>query len=613
LKRLLLILISGLAGSALAQSAPLVIAWQAPPGPGASGFNPTPYTSHACTNMTQYKCFLSAVLPNVSGIGVIIPWGVLDNCSSQSVECQSDATCSGNCFQWGKIDTNLWNNYVNYTGTINGAPFNFNTACAGGRPCKVVFIVWLTQDSGNLNTFGGVPNTPLYVFQEATPQDVVVCISRQGGSGTGWTGAPPIIDSAWSGGGGAGDYGLWNQNHRYLLPGHSASLQLNPAATPPFTNFSGYPVMYEAPITSAVHNFLSALALHYSSACLPTSCGNGPAIAPYVAYMRIGLSSGGENYPYCACASSTGGSQCDTSYWPGPKGYDGGEPNDYSDQGYLTEWPAPLTDGTGYVASLYKFIQSLPWAFPIDTPAHTGPASNQNMAYSDTEALLASQYGLGMGMQAASIGDLVTSAAQHFPLTTANWATHFREFPYVPDHHLQTMNPGSPMQAAQFTISSSGGISSTGLISCSGAANDCSVFCTAPPWIFISGTSNPAFNGIWEVNPSQSGCGTGQIQLVGTIPPGGSNGGMVYSGAHLPVLLPFETQQCQGSFQTICSAELWEESLDWAYGTNTVSNTIGNTSTGDPAYQTAINNFLLGLPSATSMHNHMSSTNVNQY
>ncbi|MGB7583961.1 MAG: hypothetical protein WBM11_03875, partial [Terriglobales bacterium] len=54
---------------------------------------------------------------------------------------------------------------------------------------------------------------------------------------------------------------------------------------------------------------------------------------------------------------------------------------------------------------LYNYIHSLNWAFPIDTPTHNGPASNMNVSYSDTEAQLASEYGLGMGMQAASIGD----------------------------------------------------------------------------------------------------------------------------------------------------------------------------------------------------------------
>ena len=285
----------------------------------------------------------------------MVPWGVLDDCGGsrhpQSVQCVSDATCtvSVTCFQWSQIDANLWNNYIH-----NSSGFNFNSGCAGGKPCKIVFIVWLTQDSGNVNTYEDIPNTPLYVFTNtAAPQDVVVCISRQGGSTTGWTGPPPITDSLWALGGGVSDYGLWNVNHAYALPGSSSHLMISTTLIPPYTNFSGYPVMYETPIMTAAENFLSALSLHYSSACTFAACTtglgsaavSGAMIAPYVAYMRIGPSSGGEDYPYCACTSSVGGSQCDTFYWPGKRGYDGvmGEPQGYSDQGYLTAWP-PATE-----------------------------------------------------------------------------------------------------------------------------------------------------------------------------------------------------------------------------------------------------------------------------
>ncbi len=407
------VLFLALSIGALAQNSPLVIAFQ-PPAP-----NSTTYYSYTCGTMTQYMCFLSAVLPHVSGIGVVIPWGQVDNCGGtahpQSMQCVADSSCTvgTNCFAWNYIDGNLAQNFINYLGT-SGAPFNFNTACAGGKPCKIVFIVWLTQDSGGLNTYDGLPVTPLYVFtNSAAPQDVVVCKDWQGGGGpgTGWAVGAPISDSCWPAGG-PGEYGLWNVNGAHKLASQSGCT-MKVSGGSGFTNFSGYPVMYEAPIQSGVRNFLSALALHYSTACTFAGCTSGTGsqqisgatIAPYVAYMRIGPSSGGENYPYCACVSSTGGSQCDTFYWPGPKGYDGGEQGDYSDQGYLTEWPSPLTDGTGYVAKLYNYIHSLNWAFPIDTPTHNGPASNMNVSYSDTEAQLASEYGLGMGMQAASIGD----------------------------------------------------------------------------------------------------------------------------------------------------------------------------------------------------------------
>lgn len=509
--------------------------------------------------------------------------------------------------------------------TAIGGSNSWSNGCAGGRPCKIVLIVWLTQDSGDTNLYNNVPNTPKYVFSTSyansvgpgcspncPPQDVVVCKQRQGtngGSGGGWGGVAPITDS-WAGTC-KDDFGLWNANGAHILyasPGCMSTFGIT-------SNFSGYPVMYENPILTAAEAFISALALHYSNACpnnFSDSCGSGPTIGASIAYMRIGPSSGGENYPYCACESSTSGSQCDTFYWPGPNGF-AAQPGAYTDQGYLTAWTPGSNDG--YVASLYQYVHSQHWAFPIDTPAHSGPASFQNITYSDTEALLASQEGFGIGMQAASIGDLVTYAAQPpgLPSTTANWAAQFREFPYVSDHHLQTENPGNPVQAAQFTItgvSSSGGASAT--ITCSSANGDCINLCPGA-WVYISGIPDPAFNGIQQV--AIGSCASNTIALTGSFPSAsysGSSIGFVYSGAHLPALLPFETQQCQGSSRTICSAELWDETLDWAYGTVTVSNTTGNTGLGDTSYQNAISNFLLGLPSATSSHSRISTT-ANQH
>ncbi|MFZ0287205.1 MAG: hypothetical protein WAL32_18400 [Terriglobales bacterium] len=630
---------------AVAQT-PMVIAFQAPPGPDGYGYNSTAYTTSGCgaTPVTQFVCFTQSVLPKVSGVGFVIPWGIIDDCAAllttADQPCSPDSMCDPivamNCYNWAWIDEAI-GDYVLGISTSSV----FSSGCAGSKPCKILLMVWLTQDSGNLNTFAGTPNTPAYVFTKAyanslnsgtgcgatCAQDVMVCKDRQGGTG-GWTGTPQITDSAWTMGGGGGDFGLWNAYGYDILANPSGLMKFNSL---PNDNFSGYPVMYEQPIMTAAESFLTALALHYSSACTFASCTtswtntwgsysiSSATIAPYIAYMRIGPSSGGENYPYCACTGSA--SQCGTgtshAFWPGPTGYGNGESQEYSDQGYLTAWPAgvttwPASDATGYVAKLYKFIHSQNWAFPIDTPVHNGPPSNANVSYSDTEALLASQYGLAMGMQAASIGDLVTYATQFFPSTGSNWAAQFREFRYVPDHHLQTMNPGNPVQAARFTItsiSSAGGSSAT--ITCNA---DCSNFCINPSWVYVTGVSNPAFNGIQQVNTT--GGTTGNLILTGPLPalslPTGT-WGYVFSGAHLPVLLPFESQQCQGSFQTICSAELWEESLDWAYGTNTVSNTIGNTSWGDLTYQTAISNFLLGLPSATSMHNNMSTNNSHHY
>jgi hypothetical protein len=585
------------------------------------------YSSSTCgPSMTLYNCFTQYVLPNISGIGVVVPWGQIDNCgTNQNAQCNSDQNCPtlGNCFKWSVVDNNLWNNFINCT--ISTCGFNFNTGCAGGRACKIVFIIWLTQDSGNTNLYAGLPNTPAYVFSpgyassiSAQPQDVLVCKSWQGGGTSGWGGAPPFTDPCWSSGNlGNNDYAIWNATAQVKLndPNHC----FNQIA---FTgqNYSGYPVMYEQPIKTAAKNFISALALHYSRACPNTntsSCGFGPQIAPSIAYMRIGPSSGGEDYPYCSSSGPavySGRCPVTNSYWSGPQGLTS-QKQCFSDQGYLTEWPTG--DGQGYISWLYQYISEQNWAFPITTPSHTGPPDNQSLVYADTEALLAAEFDLGMGMQAASITDVATYPIQFS--TTANWAMHFREFPYVPVHHLQTADPGSPTQAAQISLTNitTGAGTSTATVTC--ASVDCYNFCNKISTVYISGTDIPAFNGIQQVDQSMSStCGPTSMtfEIDGTYPASTTSGmglGYVYSTAHLPVLLPFESQNCLGSAQTICSAELWEETLDWTYGTKTIIGTVGNAGPPDPAYRTAISNFLLGLPSATSTHNKMSSNHSYHY
>ena len=618
------------------QGVPLVIAWQAPLGPSVPGWNPTPCnntTGPPCYNCpggsTNFSCFLTNVLPNISGIGFVVPWGLIDQCSL-SGPCESDDTCvaHGDCYSWSWVDAALMH-YVSAT-TVGGSNTWLN-GCAGGRPCKIVMIIWLTQDSGGTNLYANQPNTPAYVFSQAwadtvyagtgcgslcAPQDVLVCKDWQGGGTTGWGGSVPITDSCWPNGG-ANEYGLWNVQGAHQLQSLGGCM-MAVSNLNNFANYSGYPVMYERPILKAAEDFIAALALHYSSNCPnATSCGNGPQIAHSIAYMRIGPSSGGEDYPYCASNAPTvytGSCNIMGSFWSGPQGY-ALEPQCFSDQGYLTSWPMTV-DGTGYISSLYHYISQRNWAFPITTPSHNGPPNDSSVIYTDTEALLANQYGLGMGMQAATIGDPVTYAIQYSPSTQANWAVHFREFPYVPVHHLQTENPGAPVQAAQFSfasISTVGLSASSALVTCGSGCNN---FCDNPPWVFVSGTNIPAFNGIQEVDLTNT-CTSTSFYITssaGSFPTSATSGaGLVYSGAHLPVLLPFESQQCQGSAQTTCSAELWEETLDWTYGTNTTTGTTGNAGYGDSAYQAAISNFLVGLPSATSVHNNMSTNAAIHY
>jgi hypothetical protein len=73
---------------------------------------------------------------------------------------------------------------------------------------------------------------------------------------------------------------------------------------------AGFPAVYESAFQSNYEKFVSAVLQHYSPQCstgtytVPpcssTTGGDGPSIAPYVGYIRFGLSAGGEVYPWCS-------------------------------------------------------------------------------------------------------------------------------------------------------------------------------------------------------------------------------------------------------------------------------------------------------------------------
>lgn len=240
------------------------------------------------TDLTYFNTFNASILPHISGIGFTIPWNRIDNCSSTG-PCQPDSTCSGaTCYNWGLIDTAVMS-YVNYSGFAHG--------CAGNLPCKVMLVISPENDAGNNNL-----TTPQYVFTanwaadarvNSAPQDVSVCSDRKGGT-TGWPGALPFTGTP-----GAGDAVIWNVNQCSVVNGTN----LTCTCTGPscgFSNFSGYPVVYEKPITVAYQLFLTALFQHYST----SGTGNGPTVARYLHHVQVGLSSGCENYPYCATLAS---------------------------------------------------------------------------------------------------------------------------------------------------------------------------------------------------------------------------------------------------------------------------------------------------------------------
>jgi hypothetical protein len=573
-----------------AQNAPRVIAWQAPTGPGVS-----PPSAGCIANYTSgyWSSFTSVVLPKISGIGVVVYWDCVDDCSAMlarwNAPCATPAalTCptrmwDGNwedCFDWPWLDAAL----QDYT--------------IGANPLfKVVLIINAETDSGEIN---GV--TPPYVFTTpwattvgaVNPQDVVVCQDWQGGTQGG-------VPSPVSGPFGSSGFGIWNTNSCAKLGSATCATCTGPCG---FTNFSGFPVVYEKPILNAYQNFLLALFKHYSS----QGSATGQQIAPYILYARIGMSHGGENYPICATQGpllscnnppcNNGGSN---STWPGPQGqfppstegWTGGLA--YSDAGYLTEWPTS-GDGRGYITTMLQFLNAKA-TFPVTIASSYGPPGKSTQFYADVEAQLAAQNSVGFGNQTLKIYDTIAAAAGE--PSVDNWVANFRNYPYAPVHHLQTNSPGngSPLASgfaiSPYYITYSGGTTAT--VSCA-PGSGCNTFC--PGFIYITGNDSPLLNGVFPTVPA-SMCAADTVTFTLTqFPPNGTyNNGIMWGPNYWPIIMPFATQQ------KATSVEVWECDVDFAFGTTTTTG-CGNTLTSPNSdYENAVSNTLVGIPFGTSFH-----------
>jgi hypothetical protein len=551
--------------AAAAQSAPSIIAWQAPTGPGVT--LPAP-ACLATYSSGYYNSFLSTALPGISGIGVTVYWSCVDNCST-TAPCATPVTTgcpSGNwesCFDWSYLDEDLLD-YIRNTVT----PFTSK---------KIVLIINPESDSGGVNAV-----TPQYVFSSnyassisANLQDVVVCKSWPGGGVM-----PPV-----SGSFGPSDFGIWNKNNCSTIGAPTCSCT-GPSCG--FTNFSGFPVVYEKPILTAYQNFLQALFLHYSSQ------GSGQQIAPYILYARIGLSHGGENYPECATKGSVPPTA--NSTWPGPQGQFGptrAEPwqtaSSYTDAGYLTLWQTPA-DGTGYITVMMQFLNTYA-TFPVTVTSANGPPGHMNQAYADLEAQLATQNNVGFGNQALNIYDTILAAAG--TPSVDDWVENFKNYPYAPVHHLQTYSPGNGgMLASGFAITSINVSSGTATVTCAGAA-DCSFFC--PGFIYIVGNDSPALDGVF---PTDSSCTSPNVTFTPTQPvmPNTYSNGTMWGSDYWPITMPFATQQ------KATSVEVWECDLDFAFNSTTTSGCVNSLTSPNADYENAVTNTLVGIPFGTGFH-----------
>ncbi len=681
--RLMIVLLLGVVVEvAAAQRAPLVVTKQAP-------LCTTPLASCDSTDLGYFNNFVHYELPFLSGIGTQVLWASIDDCSTTMAPCQESNT-DGNCpphlndfthYFWCNLDQALLN-YIS----------NSVTSFANK---KIVLILQPTNDqmTNNANF------TPKYVFTPTwasnvpspicpsgcNPQDVVVCKSWPGDTGSG-TGCPAQAQT--TGPLTSTDYVIWNATACFPNGNYSC----NPCS--PITDVSGFPILYEPPFLVAYQDFLAALAHHYNSV---TGSPYGKQIAPYIAYVRVGMANADENLPACTSSSNlqqdtwaahkqfpagyivnSGNTQyvatgagmsssttamptcspagCTTApdntipgwynagqytqqppnlnaIWPGPTGQFTtlvtGDPNDYWDNGYLSQW-SPLANNSalrgtpGYIASMLTFLKGLGASFPFDISSHTGPPGNSNTAYADSEAAIASTNGVGFGMESVNIGDTQAYLAQVFPTTREDWAHNFQTYS-APVHHLQMSAPGTKYYAEGYAIAPVGGVTIISGVATINCTNDCTPF--GGQLIYVSGNSNNALNGIWQVTcggPSpQPPCPvynppTSLYYGLTFTPPSGAScssaclGGNVYGPDYWPIALAFALQHGSNFI------EVWECSLDYAFGADavfppqTTTDWVSPGGTpqgcanwallgGDPGYLGTLSDALIGQPAATSV------------
>jgi hypothetical protein len=618
----LLLAVLGLALPAFATN-PIKIAFQAP----------DCYPSDPTYNATWCSNFQTVVLPNLSGIGVVVPWSSIDTCDANGYvshgPCLPDNTCSSalhNCYNWAYIDNSL-------DAYINSTNITWSNGCKGvvsvSVACQIVLIVEPENDSGGDDTL-----TPGYVHStqwastlttqlghNVNPQDYTACGGWKGGSGR---------TNVFSGTPGSSDMVIWNVNQCSVLEGSNLTCACSGPSCG-FTDFSGFPVVYEKPILIGYEDFLKALAQHYSSG----GSGKGPEISSYIAYVRAGMAMGGENEPQCSMVGGLQGSIAWASSTHLPLGtviqpntspnnpsndlfvaFDGGttgttEPNwslvspgSYTGaDGSITKWknvgtktsfagaatwpgvngqfgtsPQPgAFNENGYLAgwsttSTAGYISAMTSFLAGLSASFPWDISSHygalsDLTYVDPEAFIAASNGVGFGMQSLNVDDPVTYPLGVYPTTREDWADNFASFPSDSVHHLQLNAPGTTYWWAGYGISS---ITSSGGIATINCATDCSPF--SGQYIYITG--NSLYDGTWLVNCGGA-CSSGTLEFATSIT-GTGTGGDVWSPNYWPVTIPFATDH------GATSLELWECDLDYAFNTITTTHSNADGPAGCP-------------------------------
>jgi hypothetical protein len=187
---------------------------------------------------------------------------------------------------------------------------------------------------------------------------------------------------------------------------------------------TGFPAATEAAFYVAYQNFINEVLTQYSS----TS-----ALAPYIGYIRFGLSAGGEVYPFC---EGTG---------------------HYSQSDWLTYVSNMDSYESGVNSGLSPKIQLMTSINQTNFPS--------NYTYPDDEAGYAITNGIGFGSQGLQQGDISSTTPCPTQSSTSDWCYLFY-YPSVPTVPLElqttllsdpafasggTITPGTPSQTGSLS------------------------------------------------------------------------------------------------------------------------------------------------------------------
>jgi hypothetical protein len=283
--------------------------------------------------------------------------------------------------QWGDIESSnaMKTGSGGYTWTSMDNAINTYFGQTNWDATKKIGIILSPVTDGGLNS-----STPEYVFSTtwathvgaSGPLDECTCTGYPGDGATGTT------NTCW-----------------------------NISSGPATPDYAGFPLVFELPFYTALQNFYSAAVTHINSASYSSA----------VAYVRMGLAGGGEEYPFCSTNI---------------KSYLG-----ISSATFQSDW-------TGYANSMFVDESGLGSQLPL-MAAPNGNGTNSGIpsdAYADTEAADAVAAGLNLGGEGLQSNDTFDTNCSVSGGSSNDWCYTFQKND-PPIRELQTLGYSDPSES----------------------------------------------------------------------------------------------------------------------------------------------------------------------